>query len=140
MRAVEDDDGRRWLLLKRSDESSLVRDPETGAERHLPNESLSPIDDASALETAARAVPDDPRRVATGVHSEAALGLLCDIDARGPLAVRTMLSAYELCESDLHGALASLRAAGLIAEREVDGERGYDLTETAREGLAFLRK
>ena len=37
MRTV-DHDGDRYLLVKRSDESSLVRDPETGEERHLPNE------------------------------------------------------------------------------------------------------
>lgn len=135
MRTVEDDDGKQWLLLERSEESSLVRDPESGDERHLPIGSLSPVEETTALETSARAVPESVRRVVTGAHSDDALGLLCDLRARGPLSVRAMLSDYELCESDLHGTLASLRAAGLLAEREVAGERGYDLTETARDGI-----
>jgi hypothetical protein len=46
---------------------------------------------------------------------------------------------YGLCESDLHGMLSEFQAAGLITEATIAGERGYELTSTAREGLATLR-
>mgnify|MGYP000112022540 CR=1 FL=1 len=139
MRTVRDDeDGRRYLLLKESDESARVRDPDTGAERHLPLERLEPVDGESPLETAAGAVPDAVRQVVTAAHDDRALGLLVEIDERGPVDVRLLLDAYDLCESDLHGLLAEFRAAGLVAEAEVAGGRGYETTETASEGLAAL--
>jgi hypothetical protein len=138
MRTVRDAAGGRYLLVKRSGESSLVRDPETGEERYLPNDELS-IEGASPLTVAAGGVPRSVRRVVTAAHSEDALGLLVELVDRGPLAARDLLSAYDLCESDLHGLLAEFRAAGLVTECEVAGERGYDATETAREAVAALR-
>jgi hypothetical protein len=139
MRTVRDADGRRYLLVKRSSESSLVRDPETGREEYLPNDDLSPAEGVSPLEAAALGVPTPVRRVLTAAHTERALGLLVELSDRGPLAVRDLLAAYDLCESDLHGLLAEFRAAGLVREREVAGERGYDATETTREAVATLR-
>jgi hypothetical protein len=65
--------------------------------------------------------------------------LLCDLVDRGPTAVRTMLSAYDRCESDLHGALAEFRAAGLLDETTVAGERGYEPTDEAVAAVAHLR-
>ena len=70
-----------------------------------------------------------------GPHDDCALALLGEIDADGPFAVRTLLSRYDLCESDLHGLCAELRAAGLLAEAEVAGERGYRTTERAHQAL-----
>lgn len=137
MRAVEHD-GERYLLLKQSSESSLVRDPETGEERYLPNDELTMTGD-SPLELAAGGVPEASRRILTAVHSEQALGLLLELDERGPMSVREVLGAYDLCESDLHGLFGELRAAGLVAETDVAGERGYRLTDLARDGLAELR-
>ncbi|WP_338741614.1 DUF7346 family protein [Haloplanus salilacus] len=140
MRTVRDDDGRTFLLVKQSSESSLVRDPETGSERYLPNDALTVDDEASPLVTAAGAVPASVRRLLTATPDEQALGLLVELADRGPLAVRTLLEAYDLCESDLHGLLAECRAAGLIAEARVAGERGYDATETTREAVSLLRE
>lgn len=137
MRTVEHD-GDRYLLVKRSGESSLVRDPETGEERYLPNGELTVTGD-SPLELAAHSVPEASRRILTAVHSEQALGLLAELDERGPLSVREVLGSYDLCESDLHGLFGELRAAGLVTEADVAGERGYRLTDLAREGLAELR-
>jgi hypothetical protein len=130
--------GDRYLLVKQSGESSLVYDPETGEERYLPNEELTVTGD-SPLELAAGAVPEASRRILTAVHSEQALGLLVELDERGPMSVREVLGAYDLCESDLHGLFGELRAAGLVTEADVAGERGYRLTDLAREGLAELR-
>ena len=79
MRTVEDESGRRYVLLKRSGDSSLVRDPTTGEERYVENGSLSPVEGESALETAARAVPEPTRRVLRAVHSDRALGLLVEL-------------------------------------------------------------
>jgi len=138
MRTVEGPDGGRYVLLKESAETSLVRDPETGERRHLPNEEVETVAGESPLSTAARAVPGATRRVLTAAHDERALGLLLEIDDRGPVGVRALLG-YDLCESDLHGLLAEFRAAGLIEKRRVDGRRGYATSEVASEGLARLR-
>jgi len=139
MRTVRDESGRRYLLVKESAESSLVRDPETGAERHVPNADLESVDGTSPLATAATAVPDAVRTVVTAAHGDRALGLLVELDDRGPLAVEELLDAYDLCESDLHGLLGEFRAAGLLTEATVHGRRGYDATEKASEALAVLR-
>jgi hypothetical protein len=75
----------------------------------------------------------------TRLPDDRALSLLAEIDTRGPLAVRTLLSTQDCCESDLHGLCAELRMAGLLEECEVAGERGYRTTEQAREVLERLR-
>jgi len=85
MRTVRDDEGERYLLVKRSSESSLVRDPDTGAERYLSNADLTIDDEASALATAAEAVPASVRRVLTAVPNDRALGLLVEFVDRGRL-------------------------------------------------------
>ena len=137
MRTVEHD-GQRYLLVKRSGESSLVRDPETGEERYLPNDELTATGEAP-LAVAARAVPEAPRRLLTAVHSERTLGALVELHERGPLSVREILGRYDLCESDVHGTFAELRAAGLVEEVEVGGERGYATTDLAGTALEALR-
>lgn len=139
MRTVRDSEGRRYLLVKSSGESSRVRDPASGAERYLPNEDLEPVEGTSPLVAAAAGVPDAVRRVLTAVHDERALGLLIEVVDGGPLSVADLLAEYELCESDLHGLLAEFRAAGLLTEATVAGQRGYEATETAREAIAYLR-
>jgi len=137
MRTVRDEDGTVYVLRKESGESSLVEDPETGERRHLPNEELEPVDGESPLATASRAVPEAVRAVVTATHDERALGLLLEIDARGPVDVRSLMG-YDLCESDLHGLLAEFRAAGLVVETDVAGARGYETTELASTGLDAL--
>jgi hypothetical protein len=139
MRTVRDEDGIRYVLLKESGESSLVRDPETGERRHLANADLEPIEGESPLVTAARAVPAPLRQLLTAIPDERALGLLLELDARDGVAVRTLLAETDFCESDLHGFLVELQAAGLIGETRVAGERGYRTTETAATALARLR-
>lgn len=139
MQTVRDEDDTRYLLLKRSDESSLVREPDSGEERYLDNANLSPAEDASALETAAAEVEAPIRRLLSAVHDDRTLGFLLVLDAGGPLSVRELLGIDALCESDLHGTLAELRAAGLLEEREVGGERGYATTELATDALSSLR-
>jgi DNA-binding IclR family transcriptional regulator len=76
--------------------------------------------------------------VLSAAHNDRSLGLLVELDTRGPLSVHELLDAYDLCESDLHGLLGEFRAAGLIEEAEVTGRRGYDATETTSEALAHL--
>ena len=137
MRAVEHD-GERYLLIKRSSESSLVRDPETGTERYLPNDELTVTGD-SPLAVAARSVPEAQRRILTAVHSDRLLGLLVELDDDGPLSVREILDRYDLCESDLHGRVTELRAAGLVEAADVGGERGSAVTDVATAALDALR-
>lgn len=117
MQTVEDTNEKRYLLLKRSGESSLVRDPGTGEERYVENSALSPVAGASPLETAANEVPSELRRFLRGVHDDRTLGLLILLDSQGPLPVRELLEFDSLCESDFHGTIAELRAAGLLEER-----------------------
>lgn len=137
MRTVEFD-GRTYLLVKRSGESSLLRDPETGEERYAPNDALEPVGE-SPLEAAADGVPTPTRRLLTAVPDERALGLLLELDRRGATAVRDLLADYDLCESDVHGLLGEFRAAGLVREARVAGERGYELTESGEEALSSVR-
>jgi hypothetical protein len=72
------------------------------------------------------------------VSDDRALRLLCEIESRGPVSVRELLKD-DYCESDLHGMCAEFRAAGLIEECEVAGERGYRTTERASEALSRLQ-
>lgn len=137
MRTAEHE-GERYLLVKSSGDSSLVRDPRTGEERYVPNDELTVTGD-SPLVVAASAVPEPQRRLLTAAHSESVLGLLVELDARGPLSAREILGRYDLCESDLHGRLTELRAAGLVREADVNGERGYAATELAVEALEALQ-
>lgn len=137
MRTVEHG-GDRYLLVKRSADASLVRDPRTGEERYLPTDELS-VTGESPLATAAAAVPSAIRPLLTGVHSEEALGLIVLLEDRGPLAARELLAVAETCESDLHGLVGELRAAGLLEARTVDGQRGYATTDVASEALERLR-
>jgi hypothetical protein len=139
VRSVEDETGKRYVLVKQSEDSARVRDPTTGEERYVPNGELSAVEGESPLETAARAVPEPTRRVLRAVHSDRALGLLLELDERGPVAVVDLMGSYDLCESDLHGLLAEFTAAGLVTEARVVGQRGYELTDVAEEGLAALR-
>jgi len=139
MRRVRDESGTRYLLLAESEESSRVRNLETGEEGYLPNAALEPVDGEPPLVAAAGTVPAPVRTLLTAVRDERELGLLVELDARGGVAVRDLLADCDLCESDLHGILAEFRAAGLVAETEVGGERGYRTTETASEALGHLR-
>lgn len=131
MRTVEDDAGNRYLLLKRSRDSSLVRDAVTGERRHLPTDELTIVAGTSPLETAAEAVPAVARRLVATVRDDRTLGLLVALEAADGLSARALLDAVDYCESDLNGLLAELRAAGLVETATVDGEDGYRLTEDA---------
>lgn len=139
MRTVRDQEGTLYVLLRESSESSLVRDPTTGETCHLPNGSLEPVSGESPLSVAARAVPDPVRTVITAVHDERGLGLLVELVDRERVSARELLDAVDLCESDLHGLLAEFRAAGLLEEATVDGQRGYEVTDRARRGIRAIR-
>jgi hypothetical protein len=138
MRSVRDSAGHELLLVERTDDGCLVRDPETGEERRLPADDVEPVG-ADPLELAARAVPATRRRVVRALGSDAALGLLADLEARGPLPVRECTRAYDRCESDLHGLFAELVAAGAVAETEIAGERAYCVTDEGQDALSRLR-
>lgn len=140
MRTVADADGNRLVVRKASEESLLVADPESGRERYVDRDAVSTVDGESVLETVAAGVPEPTRRVLKAVHDDESLGLLLEFVDRGPLAVVTLLDEYDRCESDLHGLLAEFRAAGLLTEAEVVGERGYDATDLAADGVAHLRE
>lgn len=139
MRTVRDSEGNEYLLVKRSSESSLVRDPTTGTERYRSNDELTPVEGESALELAASGVPEPVRRVLRAVHSDEALGLLVELVDGGPVAARELLDTVDLCESELFGLVSEFRAAGLVEECDVVGERGYDATASAHEAVTKLR-
>lgn len=139
METVRDGNGTRYLLVKRSEESSRVRDPRTGEERYVPNDTLERTEE-SALLAAGRAVPTGVRRMVGTISDERTLGLLREIGVREPVSVLTLLDSYDLCESELHGSLGELQAGGLIEPVKLDdfalaGDRGYCTTEEAR--MAF---
>jgi hypothetical protein len=138
MDTVRTTDGTRYLLLKRSSDSSLVCDPTTGDEQYIENERLERISDNMPLETVARTVPDAVRRVLSAVSNDRALGLLLVIERRGPIAVSDIMDISDLCESDVNGLLSEFRAAGLVEPEQIVGVPGYATTELASEGLAVL--
>ncbi len=140
MRTVRDADGTTYLLVKRSGESSRVRDPETGTERYVANADLEVLEGESPLETVAAGVPEPVRRVIGAVHDDRTLGLLVLIVDEGPLSVLELMDGVDMCESDLHGRLAEFRAARLIREIDAAGRRGYEATETAEEAVERLRE
>lgn len=139
MRRVRDQQGTSYRLLKESAESSHVRNLATGEERSLPNDELEPIEDEPTLTVTSRAIPGAIRRLLTAVHDERALGLLLEIDDRGPVGVLTLLDVSDLCESDLHGLLGEFQAAGLVEETTVAGHRGYHTTDECHDALSELR-
>ena len=139
MRTVSDVDGNRYLLIKQSSDASLVRDPETGAERYIDNDQLDPHDGESPLVTAAAAIDPPVRRLLTATHNDRSLGLIIELVDRGPCSALDLLDSYDLCESDLHGLLTEFRAAGLIEEATTHGRRGYDATELAEQAVGRLR-
>lgn len=138
MRTVRDESGTTYLLLKETDESALVRDPETGDEEHLPSDDLEPVTDESPLLVTARALPEPQEPPLSTVADPQTLGLLVHLDENGPQPVTALLEIDTRCESDLHGATAELRAAGLIEETTVDGWRGYRTTDLATDSLGAL--
>lgn len=115
MQTVEDGTGRRYVLVKQSQDTSLVADPETGEHRYKANEDLTPV-----------GVKEDTIPVTT---------LLETLASHGSLPVREVLKRTTLCESDLHGTAQALRASGLISERTVNGHRGYALTEAGMDAV-----
>ncbi len=139
MQTVRDGDGETYLLVKRSAESSRVRDPATGAERYVDNDQLSVVDGESPLATAASGVPEPVRRTLGAVRDDRSLGLLAVVVDEGPIAAIDLLDAADMCESDLHGTITEFRAAGLVDEAEVAGRRGYEATPVAVEALEALR-
>ena len=139
MQTVRDGDGETYLLVKRSAESSRVRDPSTGEERYVDNDDLRVVDGESALATAASGVPEPVRRTLGAVRDDRSLGLLAVVVDEGPIAAIDLLDAADMCESDLHGTITEFRAAGLVAETEVAGRRGYEATAVAVEALGLLR-
>ena len=137
MRAVVDDAGRRSLLLREDGDQALVRDLTTGEQRTRPLASLGPAAEDPFVALAgpdADSLPAPLERAPT----DQARGLLVELHLAGPRPVRTLLSETTLCESDLHGLVGDLRAAGLVRETTVDGERGYGLTDEAADALAAL--
>ena len=124
--------------MKRSSDGWLVRNPETGDESYQQAADLEILEEKSPLEVTAQGVAEPARTLLTAVRTERSLGLLVDLERDGPLSVRAMLDRYELCESDLHGHLAEFRAAGLIEEQRVAGERGYATTDRASDALGTL--
>lgn len=139
MRTVRDEDGRQYLLIKESDDTSLVRDPKTGAEQYVDSDTLEPVEETGPLTAAAGGLSAPVRTVVRAVHDEQTLGLLVVLTDRGALSARQLLAETTFCESDLHGRLAELTAAGLIEETTVAGERGYEATTAATAAVGLFR-
>ena len=139
MRTVRDSEGDRYLLVKQSDDSSLVRDPDSGAEHYIANSDLDIVADESPLATAAAGIDPAVRRLLTATYDDQSLGLLVELVDRGPLSTVALLDSYDLCESDLHGLLAEFRAAGLVSEADSNGQRGYNATDLADDAIRNLR-
>ena len=145
MDTVRDGSGAEFLRLERSAESSRVRDPRTDEELELPNDEIE-SSEASALSVAGRAVPEAIREELGTISDDRTLGLLGEISGREPVGVRILLDEYDLCESELHGMVGELQAAGSIEPVEpatldpiAASDRGYRTTEQARGAFSRYR-
>ncbi len=107
MRLVEDRQGRRFGLLKRSVDSSLVLDLETGRRSYRPNDNLRPVNGENV----------DPRTE-----------LLATLSTDDAIPVRTVIERTTLCESELFAVSRELELAGVIREATCDGERAWMLS------------
>ena len=136
---VTDSEGRRYILEKRSSDASRVRDPATGERLHLPNDELDVVSGESALSLAAQTLSADAVSLITSVPDERTLGLLLELESRGPMSVRTVLDISSFCESDLHRRVALLVARDIIRETTINGERGYELTDRGQRGLSAIK-
>ena len=136
---VTDSEGTRYILEKRSSDASRVRDPTTGERLHLPNDELEVVSGESALSLAAQTVSPDVVSLITSVPDERTLGLLLELERRGPTPVRTILDISTFCESDLHRRVALLTARDIIRETKRNGERCYELTEGGHRGLSAIK-
>jgi|AntRauTorcE11898_2_1112593.scaffolds.fasta_scaffold33982_2 hypothetical protein len=117
MRVVTDGNCH-YVLQRIVDDDCHVRTLPSGETTTMPTASLSPADTDAALGTVDDNLVDD-------VGSNAAAGLLLELVVDGPTSARGLLDRFDVCESDLHGTVAELRAAGLIEPTTVYGERGY---------------
>lgn len=134
MRTVRADDGSRYLLQKRSGDTSLVCDPATGEEHYINTDRLELCDEIPPLETIGATVPDHSRKE-IGVSDDRALGLLVVLERHEPIAAVDLIEFTELCESDLNGLLTELRAGGLV-ESVSDPVLGYELSTRARSNVS----
>ncbi|WP_338727964.1 hypothetical protein [Haladaptatus sp. DJG-WS-42] len=139
MQTVTDDTGRRLLLIAESSDASRVRDPETGEEFYVENDRLSHVSGESTFETLARTVPEPVRKLLSATRNDWALGLLIHLEDSGPIAARELMETDDKCESTLYGTMSEFRAAGLVEETDVFGERGYKTTARTTEALQQLR-
>ena len=137
MRAVVDAAGRRSLLLREHGEQAVLRDVETGERRTASLEDLASLD-GGPLGTLVTDVPPSLPSPLDRAPTDRALALLVELHVAGPRPVRDLLADTTLCESDLHGLVGDLRAAGLVQDEPVAGERGYDLTPSATAAMVDL--
>jgi hypothetical protein len=139
MDIVRDDSGRPLVPTERDGDDWWTVDVATGELRTVPAATVDAVTDEPPLSVAARALPRPTEPPLDSILDVRALGLLVLLDATGPRAVRSLLGIDGLCESDLHGAVGELAAAGLATETDVAGRRGYRVTDAARTALAALR-
>lgn len=133
MHVVADGSGTRHVALAGDGDEMRLLDSASGESTRRAAGDLSRVE-ADPLAVAAEGVPSAARE-ALGVEDWRAVGLVAVLVADGPRSVRSLVGGLPLCESDLNGTLAELRAAGLVAETDVGGERGYRATAAA--GDAF---
>jgi hypothetical protein len=143
MQTVRDADDQVYLLLERGERSCRVRDPVTGTERSVRSETLEAAS-VPVLRAIGRAASSTIGARLNTIVDDRTLGLLCEIRRREPVGVRPLLDDYGLCESDLHGTVGELRAAGLIEPAALDAfalsEAGYRTTSRAHSLLAESRE
>lgn len=129
MRVVRDEEESYYVLQDSDGETCRIRKITTGTLTTCPCAELSPIAPSDVLAADG---------LAGAIGSSRALALLIEIDLAGPASARGLLDRFDVCESDLHGVTAELRAIGLIEPTTVHGERGYRTTQEIGDALERL--
>ena len=138
MTIVEDDIGRRYLVVKRSSSASLLQSLETGERAYHSNDSFESIEE----ERFDGDIPEELRTLladnAIHFNDYRLLKVVTLLQDGNPVMIRTILAQTTLCESDLFAILRELEIAGLVEEVTIGDERARQLTPTAKAALDQL--
>lgn len=128
------------ILIKASQESSLIFIPDTNNYQFVPNTKLKPSKQAGieplGMLIKNKAAEED---IQIPTVNATALGFLFDIQKHTPIPVQEVSNRYTLCESNLLGLVSELQATNLLTRTSSNGITYYKLTDKARQFTSRLR-
>lgn len=135
MTIVEDDGGRRYLLIKRSSSASLLQSLDTGDQAYHPNKTFRVITDGHSGEP----IPEEVLTLIGDTDIESTddrfLEVLTVLARGEPVPIRSLLDLTTLCESDLFAILRELEVRDIVETTTIGAEPARQLTADAEETI-----